>query len=99
MVLETAGYQVTTANHFDEVELRAADEFDLVLLETDNIQKAVIAYAERLKDWSPKLPVLLLSNNGMFLPKASLLAHFMSAHPSPSEVVTKIAALLLESSH
>lgn len=99
MVLEKAGYEVTTANHFDEVEMTAADAFDLVLLETDDIQKAVIAYAERLKAWSPKLSVLMLSNNGMFLPKWSLLAHFKSAHPSPTEVVAKIAALLLESSY
>ena len=99
MILEQAGYEVVTADCFAEVESHSEIRFDLVVIETDNIQKASIDYAEHLKSWAPKLPILLLSDRGLFLPKESLLAHFSRGHPTPEQAMAKIASLLFASTH
>ena len=92
-------YEVVTADRFEDVVFRSELRFDLVLIETDDIKKATIGYGERLKLWAPKLPILLLSDRGLFLPKESLLAHFPGGHQTPEQTMTKIASLLLASTH
>ena len=100
MLLEHEGYEVVTANRFQDVEGTVAESgFDLVILETDDIEKAAVAYGERLKAIRPKLPILVLSSNGLFLPKESLLTSFHGVHPTPPEVMARIAALLMRSTH
>ena len=100
MLLEQAGYEVAIAARFEEVAPNSENRFDLVLIETaGNAEETTIAYAERLKLWAPKLPILLLSNKGMFLPKESLLEHFPGGHQTPIETMARIAALLLASTH
>lgn len=100
LLLQEQGYEVVTADSYQAVEghIREA-AFDLVIVETDDIKKAVIAYGERLRGIEPQLPILVLSDLGLFLPKEVVLAHFSTANPSPVEVITKIAALLLGSTH
>jgi DNA-binding NtrC family response regulator len=100
LMLQEAGYEVVTADSYQAVEghIREAT-FDLVIVETDEIKKAVIAYAEPLRGLQPDLPILVLSDLGLFLPKQVLLARFAAGNPSPMEVITKIAAMLLESTH
>jgi hypothetical protein len=38
-------------------------------------------------------------SNELFLPKEVLLAHLAESHPSPMEVIAKIAAMFLDSTH
>ncbi len=100
LLLKGQGYEVVSADSYQDVEghIREA-AFDLVIVETDDIKKAVIAYGERLRVIQPQLPILVLSNLGLFLPKEVVLAHFEAGSPSPVEVITKIAAMLLASTH
>jgi len=100
LLLQREGYEVVTADRFEAFEGHLREQaFDLIVVETDDIKQAVIAYGQRLKTISARLPILLLSDLGLFLPKNSLLAHFATGHPSPVEVMTKIAELLLESTY
>lgn len=99
MLLQQAGYEVVTTTHFEEVEQQTAGRFDLILIETADIEKATVAYGERLKLWAPKLPILMLSKAGLFLPKESLLTHFPDGHQSPTQLMAKIASLLFASTH
>jgi hypothetical protein len=73
--------------------------FDLVIVETDNVMRDSVAYGQRLRRINPQLPILLLSEAGLFFPKDVLLSSFSAAQPTPMEVMTKIASLLLASSH
>ena len=98
MLLEGEGYEVVTANRFQDIEGTLTESsFDLVILEVEDIEKASIAYGKRLKAAVPKLPILVLSSNGLYLPKESVLNSFHGAHPTPPEVMAKIAALLMRS--
>lgn len=99
LLLQRNGYEVVTANRFEEIEGSVREgEFDLIVVETDDVKKASIAYGERLRGINPHLPILLLSDTGLFLPREVLLSRFAES-PSPLEVLGRIAALLLESSH
>jgi DNA-binding NtrC family response regulator len=100
LLLRQQGYDVVTADNFQAVEgqIREAT-FDLVIVETNDMREAVIAYGERLRGHKPELPILVLSDQGLFLPKRALLGHFTEPRTSPLEVITKIATMLLESAH
>ena len=100
LVLQEEGYEVITADSYRDVEGRIREAaFDLVIAETDHITEAVLAYSQRLRDIQPQIPILVLSDEGLFLPKAVLLDHFAESYPSPPEVITKIAAMLRDSTH
>jgi len=100
MLLQHAGYEVAIADCFENVERQIREaRFDLVIAQTDDVGKAVMAYGERLRAANPQLPILLLSDLGLFLPKHVLLSSFAAGGPSPVEVLTRIGALLLESTH
>ena len=100
LLLREEGYEVVTADSYQDVEGRIREAaFDLVIVETDDIKQAVLAYTERLRGVQPQLPILVLSDQGLFLPKEALLAHFAASYPSPREVMAKIAAIFLESTH
>ena len=100
LVLQEEGYEVVTADNYETVEGRIREAaFDLVIAETDHITEAVRAYSQRLRDIQPQIPILVLSDQGLFLPKAVLLDHFAESFPSPMEVITKIAAMLRDSTH
>jgi DNA-binding response OmpR family regulator len=77
LLLQNAGYEVATADRFEDVEGKTREAaFDLVVVETDDVTRAVVAYGERLRAENPRLPILLLSDTGLFLPKNVLLSAF-----------------------
>ncbi|HEY5030604.1 MAG TPA: hypothetical protein VIK39_19530 [Candidatus Angelobacter sp.] len=83
LLLQRNGYEVVTANRFEEVEGAIREgEFDLIVVETDDVKKASIAYGERLRAINPHLPILLLSDTGLFLPREVILSRFAES-PSP----------------
>lgn len=45
----------------------------------------------------PDRPILVLSDNGIFMPKETLVTALQSGHPL--ELVTKVANMLFESTH
>lgn len=86
MLLQSAGYEVATADRFEEVEGQIREAcFDLVVAQTGNVGEAVMAYGERLRAANPQLPILLLSDLGLFLPKNVLLSSFAAGGPSPAK--------------
>jgi DNA-binding response OmpR family regulator len=75
LLLRNTGYEVVTANRFEDVEgLFREAGFDLIIVETKDVKKASIAYGERLRGLHPELPILMLSDTGLFLPKEVLLS-------------------------
>jgi DNA-binding NtrC family response regulator len=98
MILQHEGYEVVTAESFDVVEgqLREA-AFDLVIVAVKNLDRESVAYSKRLRAANAKLPILALSDNGLFLPKESLVAVLQGGHPL--ELIAKTARMLLDSTH
>ena len=98
MLLQGAGYEVITADRFELVEDRIREgTFDLVITDIDERRAAVTDYANRVLSANPDLPVLLLSGNGAYLPRHTLLSQLHSGHPL--ELLAKVAAMLLDSTH
>ena len=100
LLLRHAGYEVMTAQRFQDVEGHLHEAaYDLVIVETDNIAKESIAYGERIREVNPQLPILLLSDTGLFLPRHVVLSSFASGSPSPAEVMAMVTTLLAQSGH
>ena len=76
-MLQEAGYEVITVDRYELVEGRIREAaFDLVVVETDDVEKDSIAYGQRLRFINPQLPILLFSERGLFFPKNILLNSF-----------------------
>jgi len=98
-LLQQAGYEVVTAESFAAVEGRLREVgFDLVIVAVKgNADRESLAYSQRLRAASPKLPILALSDRGIFLPKESLLTVLESGQPL--QLIAAVARLLLASTH
>ena len=73
-ILETRGYQVTLRNDYVASEaLDHEDSFDLMImaLHRKDLKKS-IAYTNRLHRAKPHLPILLLTDAGVYAPKGTL---------------------------
>lgn len=84
-VLQSAGHFVTVFSGFVEVEKIIDEEkFDAVLVSVsdDQIGNKAIAYSDRLARRLPNLPVLLLTDYGVFLPVATLSPRLETGHPA-----------------
>lgn len=99
-LLRQAGYSVVTAEDFNAVEghLREAT-FDLVIVAVPDttIGQEAVAYSKRLRAINARLPILALSDNGLFMPKETLVAVLQGGYPL--ELVSRVASMLLESAH
>src|SRR5438874_709797 len=98
-LLQQAGYEVVTAESFEAVEGQLREVgFDLVIIAVKgNADRESLAYSQRLRVASPQLPILALSDRGIFLPKESLVAVLESGQPL--QLIAAIARLLLASTH
>lgn len=89
-----AGYEVVTADRFDLVEGYVQEAaFDLVVVSVADIESA--AYSQRLRSANAALPILVLSDNGLYLPKESLITVMQSGYSL--ELVAEVGKMLLES--
>jgi AmiR/NasT family two-component response regulator len=98
-LLLDAGYQVEVRNsHEMSQQLDHEASFDLVLLAVrrDNRNKAQ-SYVEMLTQKRPQLPVLLLTDLGIFLPQGSMGNEIESGNPAA--LLSEIARLLTGSTH
>lgn len=92
-MLKNAGYDVTVAADFQQVETQLAlDGFQLVLVALHSGDQATQSYVNRLRQQLPDLPVLALQDSWVF-----------SGHSEqnletgqPAELMQKIATLLGE---
>lgn len=99
-LLREAGYEVVTAERFDLVEghIREA-AFDLVVVSVADSTAGTeaAAYSQRLRATNAVLPILVLSDNGLYLPRESLITVMQSGYPL--ELIAEVGKMLLESTH
>jgi response regulator RpfG family c-di-GMP phosphodiesterase len=99
-LLRNAGYEVVPADRadLDEGYLQEA-AFDLVVVSIADSAAGVdaVAYIQRLRAAHAALPILALSDNGLYPPKESLTTVMQSAHPF--ELIAEVGKMLLESAH
>ena len=98
-VLRQAGYEVVSAENFEAVEGHLRETaFDLVIIAVKgNADRESLAYSQRLRAANPQLPILALSDRGIFLPKESLLAVLETGRPV--QLIAAVATMLLASTH
>ena len=68
----------------------------VIALTADNPGKAA-AYSERLRKKNPTLPILLLTDQGIFLPRGTLSPRITTI--VPEDVMREIAEMLAGSTH
>jgi DNA-binding NtrC family response regulator len=97
-LLQTRGYDVTLRNTWMEAE-RAdhEDSFDLILISLGSHSDDAAAYSKQLKEHKPTLPVLLLTDFGVFVPEGTLSEYIRAGNSY--ELILKIAAMLAGSTH
>ena len=98
-MLVGAGYEVETRPDEEVSEtLDNEGSFDLLIvaLHNGNLEDAV-SYSERVRRQKPDLPILLLLDAGVFVPRGTLNPSIETA--SPVEMMKEIAKMLAESDH
>ena len=98
-LLAQAGYDVET--HEDYLQTEGSENeatFDLVIvaLHSEDLADAT-AYSERLRNMKPNVPILLLTDSGVFVPRHVLSQSFQAGHPV--ELLAEIAEILAGSKH
>lgn len=95
-LLESAGYVVDVRTDYVAAE-KAADEndYDLVVLALMASVSLAADYASRLQAASPTLPLLILTDAGVYAPKGM---HSDDGR-EPREFLARVAGLLLGSKH
>lgn len=93
-LLTNAGYEVETSEDYLQ-QKRSANEgaFDLVIvaLHREDLNDAA-AYSERLRQLTPPVPTLLLTDRGVFIPRYALSHCIHAGHPV--ELLAEIAEML-----
>jgi PleD family two-component response regulator len=98
-MLTAAGYDVEVrADHEVSEALDHELTFDLIII-TLHVKKLddAAAYSDRLRKKHPNLPILLLTDAGVFVPRGTL-SHSMETG-APVEVMRQIAEMLAGSTH
>lgn len=98
-VLERAGYDVVLrVNYIEAEEVGDEGEFDLVVLALHHLKlDAAAAYSERLRMRKPGLPVLLLTDYGVFVPRGTLSPHMETGNPV--KMMEQISSMIAGSTH
>jgi hypothetical protein len=98
-MLTQAGHQVQLRiDHVDAEWLDHEGHFDLVILSLHRTRlDDAAAYSERLRGRKPTLPVLLLLDVGVFVPRGTLSPSMDTGFPV--EFMREIASMLAGSSH
>lgn len=98
-MLARAGYQVAVSDdHLAAESASVEPSFDLVLLALHKKGLAdAAAYSERLREANPTLPILLLLDIGVFVPRGTLSQSLETG--LPVEMMERIAEMLTGSAH
>lgn len=82
-MLQQGGYSVTLrTSHVDAEEMDHEGHFDLVILALHHAElDDAAAYSERLRKHKPGLPILLLTDNGVFVPRGTLSPSVETGYP------------------
>jgi hypothetical protein len=98
-MLKHAGYDVVLReSHIDAESLDHEGHFDLILLALHRKKlDDAAAYSERLRKRISDLPILLLTDYGVFVPRGTLSRSIETGHPG--EMMREIASMIAGSTH
>lgn len=92
-LLTAMGYDVDVRDDYIEAK-RLGDEesYDLIILALHGNSAKAIAYSDDLKRASPRVPILLLTDFGVFVPPGTLSQRIESGNPQ--DLIEEIATML-----
>ena len=97
-LLKNEGYQVFIRDTWrDAGRLDHEGRFDLIIVALRIEPADAAAYSEQLKNLRPTLPVLLLTDYAVFVPRGTICEYIQSG--KPIELLRKIAGMLADSHH
>jgi hypothetical protein len=92
-LLTRSGYDVDVRDDYLSAErLNHETDFDLVIVALHGHPEKAIAYSDHLSKSSPRLPVLLLTDYGVYVPPGTLSRRVESG--DPGALVGEIAGML-----
>lgn len=93
-----AGYTVDLRDNAIAAErLDHEGHFDLIVLALQGRPEKALEYSDRLSRSKPRLPILLLTDLGVFVPAGTLSGRLESG--DPDALIRRIASMLGESTH
>jgi PleD family two-component response regulator len=97
-MLESVGYEVETrATYVAAERLDHEGSFDLIIVALHRHPEDTAAYSDDLSRSDPKLPILLLTDAGVFVPKGTLSESVGAG--SATRLIQRVAAMLVGSDH
>jgi response regulator RpfG family c-di-GMP phosphodiesterase len=97
-MLESVGYKVETrANYMAAELLDHEDQFDLIIVTLHSHPEDTAKYSDQLSRAEPKLPILLLTDAGVFVPKGTLSQSIGAG--SATQLIQKVSTMLVGSTH
>jgi hypothetical protein len=97
-LLTNAGYSVAVRDdHISAENIADEGEFDLVVVALHRGPEDDDASSERLSQKDPTLPILLLTDSGVFVPPGTFSRPLESG--SPLELIREVTAMLAGSTH
>ena len=93
-LLTSAGYEVDVrANHLTSERLDHEARFDLLIVALHHKHlEAAAEYTDRLTRMYPMLPILLLTDHGVYVPRGTLSQDIETGNPK--ELMTRVAKML-----
>jgi DNA-binding NtrC family response regulator len=97
-MLESVGYEVETrATYVAAERLDHEGSFDLIIVALHRHPEDTAAYSDHLSRSDPKLPILLLTDAGVFVPKGTLSESVRAG--STTHLIQKVSTMLVGSTH
>ena len=97
-MLESVGYEVETRTNYVAAErLDHESQFDLIIVTLHSHPEDTVAYSDHLSVIDPKLPILLLTDAGVFVPRGTLNDSVGAG--STTRLIQKVSAMLVGSTH
>ena len=97
-MLESVGYEVETrTNYIAAEQLDHEGHFDLIIVTLHMHPEDAAAYSDDLARTDPKLPILLLTDAGVFVPEGTV-SQSVSAG-SATQLIQRVSSMLVGSTH
>jgi len=98
LLLEHAGYELDLRRDYVDAEaLNHEGAYDLVLIAVRKLPEETIHFSDQIAKANPDLPILLLTEIGVFVPRGTLSRYLEAG--SPKELITTVASMLAGSVH
>jgi PleD family two-component response regulator len=97
-MLQSVGYEVETRTNYIAAERQNHEgEFDLIIVALHSHPEKAAAYSNELTKNDPGLPILLLTDAGVFVPRGTLSQSVGAG--STTLLIERVSAMLVGSSH